>query len=107
VAIREHHGSGDRGTSRKEAIWIRDEIRLVGRLITRDGNQQNKPVVRFGHLAMMDDAIKRDGEERQRSFLIECRSVSGFSGSPVFVNVTDPIAVATNRRELVWNETGA
>lgn len=67
------------------------ETVLIGRLITAEGRQRNRPVARFGNLSMMADPnepfIRDDGEE-QESFLVECRSLSGFSGSPVFVYTT-------------------
>lgn len=66
-----------------------DEAFLIGRLITVEGRQRNKPVVRFGNLSMMADPnepLKRADGEEQESFLVECRSLSGFSGSPVFVS---------------------
>ncbi|PYV22605.1 MAG: hypothetical protein DMG27_17915 [Acidobacteria bacterium] len=65
-----------------------DETFLIGRLVTVEGRQRNRPVVRFGNLSMMADpsepVILGDGHE-QESFLVECRSLSGFSGSPIFV----------------------
>jgi hypothetical protein len=68
-----------------------DEAFLVGRLITPWGQQRNVPAVRFGNLSMMADpnevAIGWGGVQ-QESFFVECRSLSGFSGSPVFVSTT-------------------
>jgi hypothetical protein len=62
-----------------------DETFMVGRLITHDGKQQNTPLVRFGNISMMplEPIHSKDGD--QIAFLVECRSLSGFSGSPVFV----------------------
>jgi hypothetical protein len=77
----------------KNSIGVADEVFMVGRLVTREGTQQNNPVVRLGHISMVRDTIRRDDGERQGSFLIECRSLSGFSGSPVFVQ-PNPDAVA-------------
>ena len=65
-----------------------DETFLIGRLVTAGGRQRNTPVVRFGNLSMMADQgepIVLDNGHEQNSFLVECRSLSGFSGSPVFV----------------------
>jgi hypothetical protein len=68
-----------------------DEAFLVGRLITPWGQQRNVPAVRFGNLSMVADpnelAIGWGGVE-QEAFFVECRSLSGFSGSPVFVSTT-------------------
>ena len=67
-------------------IGYGDEVFLVGRLIAHSGNKKNTPVIRFGNISLMADSLERilyRGKE-QEAFLIECRSISGFSGSPVF-----------------------
>jgi hypothetical protein len=67
-----------------------DDVFLVGRLITHDGKQKNAPVVRFGNVSLMADPtepITCHGKT-QEGFLVECRSLSGFSGSPVFITTT-------------------
>lgn len=70
-----------------------DEVFLIGRLITLAGRQRNKPVVRFGNLAMLADSAEpiELGEREQEAFLVECRSLSGFSGSPVFIKTTERV----------------
>src|SRR6185295_16698083 len=68
-----------------------DEAFLVGRLITPWGQQRNIPAVRFGNISMMADPNELTiGYEKiqQEAFLVECRSLSGFSGSPVFCSTT-------------------
>jgi hypothetical protein len=70
------------------SIGIGDDVFMVGRLITHQGKQRNMPVLRFGNIAMMPmEPIKQRerGGFEQISFLVEARSVGGFSGSPVFV----------------------
>jgi hypothetical protein len=63
-----------------------DETFLVGRFVGHDGKQRNTPAVRFGNISMMPtEPIHSDDDSEQRAFLVECRSISGFSGSPVFV----------------------
>ena len=60
---------------------------MVGRLIQYDGKQRNEPVLRFGNLAMMPYPVMQSTRaRRQESFLVEMRSLSGFSGSPVIVH---------------------
>jgi hypothetical protein len=69
-------------------LGIGDETFLVGRLITHAGGQRNTPIVRFGNVSLMADPsepVKCEGYE-QEGFLVECRSLSGFSGSPVFIS---------------------
>jgi hypothetical protein len=67
-----------------------DEAFLIGRLVTAAGRQRNTPVVRFGNISMMADSTEpvmlKTGQ--REAFLVECRSLSGFSGSPVFVHTT-------------------
>ena len=71
-------------------IGYGDEAFLVGRLTTHDGHQKNTPAVRFGYISLMADPsepIRSKGRD-QEGFLVDCRSLSGFSGSPVFVMTT-------------------
>jgi len=67
-----------------------DEAFLIGRLVTAAGHQRNTPVVRFGNISMMADPAEPVVLEarKQEAFLVECRSLSGFSGSPVFIRTT-------------------
>jgi len=66
-----------------------DDVFVVGRFISRDGQQQNRPTVRFGNIAQMPgDPIVTETGHKQESFLVEIRSMSGYSGSPVFVRYT-------------------
>ena len=59
---------------------------MLGRFVDHDGNQRNRPVVRFGHIAMLPEPIKTPRGTTQESFLVEVLSLSGFSGSPVFAH---------------------
>jgi hypothetical protein len=63
-----------------------EEVVMLGRFLGYDGADENKPAARFGHLAMAPTVpIPHPWGFTQSSFLIECRSVSGYSGSPVFI----------------------
>lgn len=66
-----------------------DDAFMVGRFANHEGRQQNLPTVRFGNIAQMPwEAIKQDGNGfEQESFLVEMRSINGYSGSPVFVYI--------------------
>jgi hypothetical protein len=73
----------------KEDVGIGDDTFMVGRFINHEGKQRNAPAVRFGNIAMMPiETIKRDDGIEQESFLIEMRSIPGYSGSPVFLYST-------------------
>jgi hypothetical protein len=70
----------------EHGIGIGDETFMVGRFINHEGRQRNTPSARFGNIAMMpDEPILDDNGILQESFLVECRSIPGYSGSPVFV----------------------
>jgi hypothetical protein len=61
------------------------DVFAVSRFVTHDGRQRNQPVVRFGQLAMMAGEPIEDNGISQVAFLVEMLSLSGASGSPVFV----------------------
>lgn len=68
-------------------IGYGDDVFLMGRLITQSGVEKNTPVMRSGLISLMADKqelIRYRGRDNE-AFLVECRSISGFSGSPVFV----------------------
>jgi hypothetical protein len=71
-------------------IGIGDETFVVGRFISHEGKQRNLPTARFGNIAQMPLEPIIDNGFAQESFLIEARSIGGYSGSPVFVYV-DPL----------------
>lgn len=69
-------------------IGIGDEVFMVGRLVHHGGTQRNNPTLRFGHISAMPfEPIFHYTNRRneQKGFLVEVHSVSGYSGSPVFV----------------------
>jgi hypothetical protein len=70
----------------KHNIGPGDETFMCGRFVSHDGKQQNTPSVRFGNISMMPlEAVIHPRGHEQESFLVETRSLSGYSGSPVFV----------------------
>ncbi len=63
-----------------------DEVFVVGRFINHEGKQQNLPTVRFGCVGQMpNEPVHQDDGFLQESFLVEAKSIGGYSGSPVFV----------------------
>lgn len=63
-----------------------DDVFIVGRFVGAEGQQQNTPTARFGNIAMLPrEPIPHPRGIRQESFLVDVRSISGFSGSPAFV----------------------
>lgn len=69
-------------------MGVGDEVFMLGRFISHGGLQLNQPLARFGNIAMMPGQLIRDGRGLDvEAFLVEMRSHSGFSGSPVFVHM--------------------
>ena len=63
-----------------------DEVFMVGRFVNHEGKQRNLPTARFGNISMMtDEPIRHPSGIMQESFVVEARSLSGYSGSPAFV----------------------
>jgi hypothetical protein len=64
-----------------------DDVFAVGRFINHEGRQRNLPTARFGCIGQMPwEPIKQDTGFMQESFLVEARSIGGYSGSPVFLH---------------------
>jgi hypothetical protein len=75
--------------------WIGpgDDVFMAGRFIGHDGKLGNLPTARFGNISRMNSEPLEDRNGMpQDSFLVEMRSIPGYSGSPVFVyiNATFP-----------------
>jgi hypothetical protein len=63
-----------------------DEVFFVGRYASHEGKLRNWPALRFGNISMMNwEPVTRDDGLIQDSFIVEGRSVGGYSGSPAFV----------------------
>lgn len=74
--------------ARRHDIGIGDEVFMVGRFINHAGKQRNLPALRWGHVSMMPFEPlyhPTNPTNQQESFLVEVHSISGFSGSPLFV----------------------
>ena len=92
-----------------ERLGIGDECYFFGRFMGYPGVEKNLPMLRFGNLAMMPTEPLY-GEE---AFLVEFKSMPGFSGSPVFIyrtgtidfwNMYTPVAPAPRSDALPLNE---
>jgi hypothetical protein len=74
-----------------------DDVYMVGRSVHHEGRYLNQPTVRTGIISLMPDMIEvNHGDPLEEAFLIEMRSLGGYSGSPVFWSL--PGAEATARR---------
>ncbi|MGY8635820.1 hypothetical protein RAD15_25450 [Bradyrhizobium sp. 14AA] len=87
-----------------------DETVTLGRFVNADGVQQNRPTVRFGNIAQMPGEpilqdrriIGTNQNFRQDSYLIEAKSISGFSGSNVFVHMS-PFSKRPDGKSHSWD----
>jgi hypothetical protein len=69
-------------------VGIGDEVFMVGRFINHEGKQVNNPSVRWGNISMMPVDVADDPDhpnQKEQGFVVESRSIPGYSGSPVFV----------------------
>jgi hypothetical protein len=66
-----------------------DEVSIAGLFSSHAGNLRNIPIVRTGHVAALPDepVCNRDGHLMEGVYLVECRSIGGLSGSPVFYDI--------------------
>jgi len=75
------------GAVESEGVGVGDEAFFIGRFVNHDGRQRNAPTARFGNVSMLPgEPVRHTGFQLdQESFLVEMRSLPGYSGSPVFV----------------------
>lgn len=72
-----------------------DEVFFLGRYVDLEGHEHNEPVMRTGVIAGLPSepvSQRPMRDHAQESILVEARSLSGFSGSPVFVTPSPVIA---------------
>lgn len=70
-------------------VGVGDDVFFMGRFVSHQGVQRNSPVVRWGTIAKMagEPVAQPERGFAQDSLLIEARSLSGFSGSPVMLYI--------------------
>lgn len=83
----------DKGRIEKFCIGVGDEVFVTGLFTKLHGREQNMPIVRTGTVAMMPGEVLPqakigDWVGEIEAYLVESRSISGLSGSPVFVRET-------------------
>lgn len=80
--------SGTSEVLQEKKIGLGDEVFIVGLFRSHYGLQRNVPILRVGNLAMMKgEPVKTDYCGYTEAYLVEARSISGLSGSPVFIHV--------------------
>jgi hypothetical protein len=72
----------------EKRIGLGDEVFIIGLFRSHYGRQRNIPIIRVGNLAMLKgEPVLTDYCGYTEAHLVEARSISGLSGSPVFVHV--------------------
>jgi hypothetical protein len=79
----------------REGIGLGDEVFLSGLYTRHHGKTRNIPIIRIGNLAAMPEEPVHSARGPLEWYLIEVRSISGLSGSPVFVHADAFQATAT------------
>jgi hypothetical protein len=83
----------DRAKTKELEISEGDDVFFAGLFETYYGRQSNRPIVRFGKVALVTDEKIEWYEKGVNSpsqldlYLMECQSYGGNSGSPVFFNL--------------------
>lgn len=78
--------AGTREILAQRELGIGEEVVTVGLFRSHSGRQRNVPIVRIGNLAMMrGEPVPTQHCGYTDAYLIEARSISGLSGSPVFI----------------------
>jgi hypothetical protein len=81
----------NRQYTKRQDVGIGDDVFMIGRFINQEGKQQNIPAIRFGNIAMMPNEVLACEEGiSEESFLVEIKSLPGYSGSPVFLYSVTP-----------------
>jgi len=76
---------------KKFNVGAGDDVVMIGRFRTHAGKKKNLPTVRFGNIAAMNEEplYNQFTQLKQESYIIEMRSMSGYSGSPVVLLIPD------------------
>ncbi len=77
-------------------IGIGDDVFMIGRFVDHDGDEINRPTVRFGNISMMPAPIMQENGNKRDAYCIDMHSRSGYSGSPVFVYRTVGTDISKN-----------
>jgi hypothetical protein len=84
-----------------------DDVFMVGRFVSHDGKQRNQPFVQSGIISLMPTDVETEWDEdgnvtkTEELFLVEMRSLSGCSGSPVLFE--PPLMSDTHERLTLEN----
>lgn len=70
---------------------VGQDVYMIGRYVSHEGRQQNLPTARFGNIAQLPyEPVQTVSGLAQQAFLVDMRSLAGYSGAPVFVYRSRP-----------------
>jgi hypothetical protein len=70
------------------APGLGDEVFIIGLFRSHYGRQRNRPIIRIGNIsALPEEPVHTKYAGYIDAYLIEARSISGLSGSPVFASI--------------------
>ena len=76
----------------KKQIGVGDELFITGLFRNHAGEERNIPIIRMGNIAAMPhERVETRKMGKIHAYLVECRSIGGLSGSPVFVEVDEDV----------------
>jgi hypothetical protein len=81
----------DEQISEDHNLGVGDEVFITGLFTETAETTRDIPIVRVGTVAMIPGEKLPFKDRLIEAYLIECRSIGGLSGSPVFVRETLPI----------------
>jgi len=84
-----------------------DDVYMCGRFESYPGRYFNEPTTRWGIISLMHTMIElEEGEPPEEVFLIEMRSISGYSGSPVAWRLPIQLDVIQQMERRMTPESG-
>jgi hypothetical protein len=87
------------GIIQKSKIGPGEEVVIVGLFRSHYGHERNRPVVRAGTIALLDDEpVYTKWSGYTAAYLVEAHSIGGLSGSPAFVQMA-PIRVVDEKAQ--------
>jgi len=91
----------------REGIGVGNDIYIIGLFSERHGVRNNRPIVRYGHLAAMANELMTDNNTgfEYNAFLGDILSIGGLSGSPVFVEL-EPVSADYKKRAITFERKG-
>ena len=83
-------------------LGIGDEVFVAGLFTKVMGQERNHPIIRTGTVAMMPTEKIPFRDKQIYAHLVECRSIGGLSGAPVFIRQTVSVPTTVDRFRPLW-----